>query len=69
MTHTFALDAIDRRLLYELSIGTKMKEIPKVLPMSIAGVEKRKRRLISLFEVEEQGDRALIKAAMDKGFI
>lgn len=63
------LDDLDRRLLYELSIGTRMKDIPDVLPLSIAGVEKRKRNLKIIFNVEDQGDSGLIRVAREKGFI
>ena len=69
VANEFVLDKIDRQLLYELSIGTKMKDLPKVLPLSIAGVEKRKRILRELFDVYERGDKWLIKIATEKGFI
>lgn len=63
------LDEIDRLMLYELSIGTKMNELPDVLPMSIAGIEKRKRQLKEIFDVQNKGDRDLILKAKEKGFI
>ncbi|WP_405199323.1 response regulator [Christiangramia sp. LLG6405-1] len=63
------LDELDRRLLYELSLGTKMKDLPKILPLSIAGIEKRKRNLKILFNVENDGDRGLILVAKEKGFL
>jgi DNA-binding NarL/FixJ family response regulator len=65
----FKLDKIDRQLLYELSIGTKMKDLPKILPMSLAGIEKRKKQLKEVFEVEDNDDRGLILKAKEKGFI
>ncbi len=63
------LDKIDRELLYELSIGTKMKELPNILPLSIAGIEKRKRHLKEIFNIDRQDDRDLILKAKEKGFI
>ena len=63
------LDEIDRQLLYELSIGTRMKELPKLLPLSMAGVEKRKRQLKELFDVGNKDDRELIIKAKEKGFL
>lgn len=63
------IDKIDRQILYELSLGTKMKDLPKVVPLSIAGIEKRKRILKQLFDVEDQGDKALILKARELGFI
>ncbi len=63
------IDEIDRHLLYELSMGTKMKELPKLLPMSMAGIEKRKRQLKGLFDIEDKEDRELVILAKEKGFI
>jgi len=68
-TNDYPVDKIDRQLLYELSIGTKMKDLPNILPLSIAGIEKRKRHLKVIFEVEGQDDKALIMVAREKGFI
>ncbi len=65
----FLLDDIDRRLLYELSIGSKMKDLPNILPLSIAGIEKRKRHLKNIFNVQNENDRELLLKAKDKGFI
>lgn len=65
----YRLDKIDRQLLYEMSIGTKMKDLPKVIPMSLAGLEKRKKQLKLLFKVHENDDRELILIAKEKGFI
>ncbi|MBT8317904.1 MAG: response regulator transcription factor [Lutibacter sp.] len=65
----FQLDKIDRQLLYEMSIGTKMKELPNVIPMSMTGLEKRKKHLKIIFDVDEGDDRALVLKAKEKGFI
>ncbi|MAM28758.1 MAG: response regulator [Flavobacteriaceae bacterium] len=69
ISHDFLLDKWDRLLLYELSQGTKMKELPNVLPFSLAALEKRKRHLKVLFEVEDGEDRDLFKKARLHGFI
>jgi DNA-binding NarL/FixJ family response regulator len=63
------LDELDRKILYELSIGTKMIELPNLLPLSIGGVEFRKRRLLDIFNIGSRDDRQLIKTAKEKGFI
>ena len=68
-TTDFSLDDIDRRILHELSKGAKMKELPDILYISLAAIEKRKRRLKELFDVLEGNDRDLFKTAEDKGFI
>ena len=69
MLNDLLLDKIDRRLLYELSIGTKTKDLPITLPLSIAGVEKRKRNLKNVFDVSGLEDKDLINKAKEKGFI
>ena len=65
----FTLDNYDRKILYELSIGTRMKDLPDLLPLSIAAIEKRKRNLKRVFNVKKMDDRHLIVSAREKGFI
>ena len=68
-TNDFVIDSIDRKILYELSNGTKMNELPKVLPLSIAALERRKRILKDVFNVTGKGDRDLLLLAEEKGFV
>jgi len=63
------LDQMDRHLLYQLSIGTKTKDLTHFLPLSHPGVQRRKKNLKEIFEVEDQDDRALLQAAKELGFI
>ncbi len=69
VTNDFILDGIDRKLLYHLSIGSKMRDLPKVIPLSIAGIERRKRKLKDLFDADDKKDALLINKARDHGFI
>lgn len=69
LSNDITLDAIDRRILYELSVGTKMNELPNIIPLSISGIEHRKRRLQVIFNVNSNDDKSLILKARDKGFI
>lgn len=69
LTTDFTLDNIDRQILYLISIGTKTKDLPEFLPLSIAGIEKRKRNLKVLLNVENNSNKELIKAAYEKGFV
>lgn len=69
MHRNINIDKIDRQILFELSLGTKMKDLPNIVPLSIAGIEKRKRILKEVFDVEDQGDKALILKAKELGFI
>lgn len=65
----FTLDSIDRLLLYELSKGSKMKDLPKTIHLSIAGLERRKRLLKETFNIHKENDKVLIKMATDHGFL
>ena len=63
------IDPIDKRLLYELSMGTRTKNLPSIINLSKSGVERRKRRLKEVFNIKEKGDKGLIQIAKKKGFI
>ena len=69
VSNDLLLDDIDRKILYELSVGTKMKELPSIVLLSINAIEKRKRHLKHVFDVNSTDDRALINSAKEKGFI
>lgn len=63
------LDRVDRKILYHISIGFKTKDLCDVVPLSIAGIEKRKRHLKEIFDVKSGSDNELITLAKEKGFI
>ncbi|MDD7886026.1 response regulator [Flavivirga sp. 57AJ16] len=65
----FNLDEKDRQLLYELSKGTKMKDLPKTINLSIGGIERRKRLLKQTFNVSKKSDLVLIKTAQEYGVL
>ena len=67
--HSIPLDKWDEKLLYELSLGAKMKDLPEILPFSLAGIEKRKRNLKLLFGIEGQDNRLLLERAREYGLI
>ena len=69
INHDFFVDKIDRDILYELSIGTKMIDLPSVIPLSKGGIESRKRKLKENFNIENEDDKALVQLAKEKGFI
>lgn len=62
------VDDIDRRILYEISIGTKLKDITG-LTISVHAIEKRKKALKQIFDVENTDDKTLVLIAKEKGFI
>lgn len=65
----YHLDRWDRLMLYYISIGKLTKDLPNFIPLSIAGIEKRKKRLKEIFDVEDGNDIDLIMHAREKGFI
>jgi len=69
ISNNFTVDKTDRTLLHELSLGTKMKDLPEILHLSIAGVEKRKRQLKDVFNIKSDSDKELLFIAKEKGFI
>lgn len=62
------LDELDRLILFQLSKGVKTKDIINFIPLSLAAIEKRKRHIKELFEVEG-GDLLLIERAKELGFV
>jgi hypothetical protein len=69
MANDFILDTIDRQLLYYLSEGTKTKDLPELLPLSLRGLEKRKRKLKQILGSQINSDKELIKNAKMHGFL
>ncbi|MBO6881089.1 hypothetical protein [Winogradskyella sp.] len=69
IANNMVVDNIDKAILHYLSIGTKMKDLPKFIHLSKSAIESRKRRLKEVFGVEKKGDYHLIHCAEEKGFI
>ncbi|WP_347922493.1 response regulator [Pontimicrobium sp. SW4] len=69
VSNEVVLDKIDRQLLYLLSKGTKTKDIPDYIRLSKSGVERRKRNLKEIFQIENKEDKVLLEIAIEKGFI
>jgi len=65
----FVLNSKDRILLYELSKGTKNKDLPNFVNLSKSGFEARKRRLKEIFNVEGVGDKKLIQTSRENGYV
>lgn len=63
------LDELDVKILYEISNGSRMKELTDLIPLSKATIEKRKKLLKESFGVKNDSDRDLILMAREKGFI
>jgi two-component system response regulator NreC len=63
------LDDIDRNILFHLSKGIKTKNLTEYIPLSLAAIEKRKRHLKEVFDVERKGDESLLEQARNTGFL
>ncbi len=63
------IDAFDKQILYQLSKGTKTKDIPQYVPLSLSAVEKRKLNLKELLEIKGGSDIDLIREAKNKGLL
>lgn len=67
--HSPLIDDIDRMILYHLSLGTKTVDLIHYIPLSLRGIENRKRQLKEIFGVEGQGNRALLEKARENGYL
>ncbi len=63
------IDDLDRSILHFLSNHFTLKEISKQMPLSISGIEKRKRNLAQFFDLEDNTTASLVQAAKKHGFI
>lgn len=69
MANDIVVDEQDKKILYQLSIGTRTKDIPTLISASHATVESRKRQLKTLFGIDNGNDFALIEQAKERGFL
>lgn len=63
------LDSSDLKILYHLSKGELMKNLPNVVPLSLATIERRKKRLKIILGIPFGSDRELLEISKDMGFI
>ena len=63
----FELDEYDRKILEQLSLGVKTKNIPNTVPLSLRSVEVRKRKLRALFQAQD--DEELLRKARTIGYL
>lgn len=69
-SHTYYhLDTISLEILREISNGTRTIDLPKYIPLSKSGIEKRKRLLKSFFDVKSNTDRELVINARNNGYL
>ncbi|PKB17001.1 response regulator [Flavobacterium sp. 5] len=63
------IDQFDKLILFHISKGTKTKDIPQYIPISLHAIERRKDNLKELFKIEEGSDVDLIREAKNRGII
>jgi DNA-binding NarL/FixJ family response regulator len=66
---TIEIDQFDKQILFHLSKGTKLNEIPQYIPISIGAIERRKINLKELLKVEEGSDIELVREAKNRGLL
>lgn len=69
ITNDIDLDDVDRKILYLLSQGVRTKSLKDHINMSMSAIEKRKKHLKMLFDVQDGNDETLLDEARSKGFI
>lgn len=63
------VDQFDKLILFHISKGTKTKDIPQYVPISLHAIESRKENLKELFKIEDGSDIDLIREAKLRGII
>lgn len=66
---TIEIDPIDRQILFHLSKGTKTKELPQYIPISMNAIERRKTTLKVLLKIDSGSDMDLVREAKNKGLL
>lgn len=63
------LDKVDLKILYLISTGEKMKNMSEYVPLSLASIERRKRKIKIYLGVNGSSDKELILRGKEKGFL
>ncbi|EIA10157.1 response regulator [Flavobacterium frigoris] len=66
---TIEIDLFDKQILFHLSKGTKTKDIPQYIPISLNAIEVRKLNLKILLKVTEGSDIDLVREARNIGLL
>jgi DNA-binding NarL/FixJ family response regulator len=69
ITSDIVIDEKNRKILHLLSQGVKTKNLASHLDISLSAVEKRKKQLKDLFNVQDGQDETLLNEAKKKGFV
>lgn len=69
ITTNIVIDDKNRKILHLLSQGIKTKNLASHLDISLSAIEKRKKQLRDIFEVNDGQDETLLSEARKKGFV
>lgn len=69
MISDLRIDTLDRKLLHYLAEGYKNKELESILHITRGAIDKRKKKLMDVFGIEDCQVSALLCAAKEKGFV
>lgn len=61
------IDEFDKQILFHLSKGTVIEDMPQYIPISLNAIEKRKSSLKELLKIKSGSDEELIRKAKSKG--
>ncbi|CAM2843973.1 response regulator [Flavobacterium frigoris] len=67
--HSIEIDLFDKQILFHLSKGTKAKDMPQYIPISLNAIEVRKLNLKELLKVVEGSDVDLVREARNIGLL
>ncbi|UFH36097.1 response regulator [Flavobacterium acetivorans] len=67
--HSIEIDLFDKQILFHLSKGTKTKDLPQYIPISLNAIEVRKLNLKELLKVTDGSDIDLVREAKNIGLL
>ena len=66
---TMEIDLFDKQILFHISKGTKTKDIPQYIPISLSAIEKRKENLKKMLDIKDETDIELVREAKNRGIL
>lgn len=63
------IDQFDEQILFHISKGSKLTEMPQYIPISVGAIERRKLNLKELLNVTNGNDSDLVQQAKNKGLL
>ena len=66
---TIEIDLFDKQILFHISKGTKTKDIPQYVPISLSAIEKRKLNLKKILDIKDETDIELVREAKNRGLL